>query len=260
MKIQKWIGLLLVAALAVSLFAGCAKPAQVPINSPEDLNEKRIGVQEGTTGDTYVTDNVTDAAISRFKKPTDAALDLKNAKLDAVVLDEMPAKKIVEKNPDLKILEFNLTNEDYAIAIAKGNDEKLAQINKTMQRIKEDGTYDKLIDKYMNNEDVELPEIPDYTSNGTLIMGTNAEFEPFEFRDDANNIVGFDVEIAKQIAYDMGLELKIEDMAFDSLTMALASGKVDIVIAGMTADDERRKEVDFSEPYYNASQVIIVRK
>jgi len=92
-----------------------------------------------------------------------------------------------------------------------------------------------------------------------LVMGTNAEFPPFEYKEN-NEIVGFDIEIAKIIAEELGMELKIEDMAFDGLLSALQSGKVDFVIAGMTVTEDRKKNVDFSESYFNASQVIIVKK
>lgn len=92
-----------------------------------------------------------------------------------------------------------------------------------------------------------------------LVMGTNAEFPPFEYKEN-NEIVGFDIEIAKIIAEELGMELKIEDMAFDGLLPALQSGKVDFVIAGMTVTEDRKKNVDFSESYFNASQVIIVKK
>ncbi len=93
-----------------------------------------------------------------------------------------------------------------------------------------------------------------------LVMGTNAEFPPFETLGGANGseVVGFDVEVAKAIAAKVGLPLKIEDMKFDSLLPALGSGKVDMVLAGMTINEERRQNVDFSAPYYKATQVVLV--
>ena len=97
-------------------------------------------------------------------------------------------------------------------------------------------------------------------AKGTLVMGTNAEFPPFEYRDDKGEIDGFDVAVAKEIAKEIGVELKIEDMAFDSLINALKSGKVDFVAAGMSVTPERQENVDFSDQYYTASQKIIVRK
>ena len=91
-----------------------------------------------------------------------------------------------------------------------------------------------------------------------LVMGTNAEFEPFEYRE-GTDIVGFDVDIAKAIADKMGKELKIEDMAFDSLLLALGSDKIDFVAAGLTVDDERKKQADFTQTYFKSKQVIIVK-
>lgn len=95
-------------------------------------------------------------------------------------------------------------------------------------------------------------------SDNTIIMGTNAEFEPFEYREGLE-IVGFDVEVAQKVAEKLGKELVIEDMSFDSLIMALNADKVDFVIAGMTATDERKTQVDFSDSYFNSKQMIIVK-
>ena len=99
--------------------------------------------------------------------------------------------------------------------------------------------------------------IADIQNSGKLMMSTNAEFEPFEYKD-GGEVVGIDIEISQKIADSIGVELEVTDIAFDSLISALQSGKADIVAAGMTADDERRKSVDFSDPYFNASQAIIV--
>ncbi|SFS58073.1 ABC transporter substrate-binding protein/permease [Paenibacillus sp. 453mf] len=95
-----------------------------------------------------------------------------------------------------------------------------------------------------------------------LILGTSADFPPYEFHttiDGQDQIVGFDIEIAKAIAEKMGAELVIQDMGFDSLLPALQSGRVDLVISGMTPTEERRQSIDFSDPYYKARQVVIVR-
>lgn len=96
-------------------------------------------------------------------------------------------------------------------------------------------------------------------SDNVIVMGTNAEFEPFEYRENGMDIVGFDVEIAEKVAEKLGKELVIEDMAFDSLIMALNSDKIDFIAAGMTATDERRTQVDFSESYFHSKQMIIVK-
>lgn len=95
---------------------------------------------------------------------------------------------------------------------------------------------------------------------GTLVMATNAEFPPYEYHDGSNDeIVGIDAEIAQAIADKMGCKLQIEDIAFDSIIPEVTSGKADMGMAGMTVTDERKKSVDFSDTYAEASQVIIVK-
>ena len=94
---------------------------------------------------------------------------------------------------------------------------------------------------------------------GKLIMATNAEFPPYEFRD-GDKIVGIDAEIADAIAKKLGLELQIEDMAFDSIITAVSGGKVDMGVAGMTVTKERQKNVNFSDSYATGIQAIIVKE
>lgn len=97
---------------------------------------------------------------------------------------------------------------------------------------------------------------------GKLVVGTSADYPPYEFHimdGGTDKIVGFDMDIAKEIAKDMGVELEIKDMDFKALLGALQAGKIDMVMAGMTPNDERKQSVDFSNIYYLATQSIIVR-
>ncbi|MGE7824261.1 ABC transporter substrate-binding protein/permease [Paenibacillus sp. NPDC093718] len=97
----------------------------------------------------------------------------------------------------------------------------------------------------------------------TVILGTSADYAPYEFHktiDGVDTIVGFDIDIAKEIAKDLGAELIIKDTSFDALLPELTSGRVDFVISGMNPTEERRKSIDFSEPYYAAEQSVVVRK
>lgn len=95
---------------------------------------------------------------------------------------------------------------------------------------------------------------------GTLVWGTNAAFPPFESKDGDGNVVGVDAEIAKAIADELGVKLVVEDMEFDSLPAALKSGKIDIIGAGYTENDERLQEMDFSSKYFTAKQIVVVKK
>ena len=92
-----------------------------------------------------------------------------------------------------------------------------------------------------------------------LVMATNAEFPPYEYHD-GNAIVGIDAEIAGLIAEKLGMELVIEDMEFDSIIPAVQSGKADVGVAGMTVNEDRLKNVDFTDSYAKGLQVIITKK
>ena len=96
-------------------------------------------------------------------------------------------------------------------------------------------------------------------AGGTLVMDTNAEFPPYEYYEDGD-IVGIDVEIAKAIAAKLGMELQIEDMAFDAIIPAVTSGKADFGAAGMTVTEERQRSVEFTDTYANSNQVAIVKE
>ena len=231
------------------------------ITTADDLAGKRIGVQAGTTGEIFVQENYPDAELGSYKSGMDAALDLKNGKLDAVVLDELPAQSIVAQNDDLTILDLDLATEEYAIAVKKGNTELLESINATIQRMQEDGTYEALVNAFMPAEGDDAIVIPEkvVTEGEVIKMGTNAAFKPFEYAE-GTEVVGFDISMSEQIALDMGRQLQVEDMAFDSLLSALDTGVVDFVAAGMTATEERRQSVDFSDPYYSSKQVVILKK
>lgn len=91
-----------------------------------------------------------------------------------------------------------------------------------------------------------------------IYVGTNAEFEPFEYRD-GDKIIGFDIDLINEISKIMGFQFEIVDMQFDGLLPALEAKKIDVIIAGMTATEERKQFVNFSDPYYNSKQSIVVQ-
>ncbi len=250
------MAMLLVAA---TLFAG-GKKEQVVINGQEDLTGKRIGVQAGTTGEMWVQDNVEGAKISSFKSGIDAALDLKNGALDAVVIDLEPAKAIVSKNKDLMLVDATYEPEAYAIAVKKGNADLLKVINDTIATMKADGSYETLKNAYMPADgNIVIPAKLNLTGATTIKMGTNAAFPPFEYIE-GKDFAGFDIWMAQYIAATAGCKLEIVDMAFDSLIPALQSGTIDFIVAGMSVTEERKKNVDFSDAYYESEQAIIIRK
>lgn len=266
-KMRKITALALAAACMLSMSAcGGSVPANT-VHSQADLEAggKKIGVQLGTTGDVVNAADYEDmgCTVERFNKGADAVQALKQGKIDCVIVDSQPAKVFVSKNDDLKILDDKFEKEEYAIALDKSNTDLKEKINAALAELKEEGTLD-AIKKNWTGSDEELGKTPYEspadvdTSAGTLTMATNAEFPPYESRE-GDKVVGIDADIAQAIADKLGMELKIDDMAFDSIIPAVTSGKADIGVAGLTVNEDRLKNVDFSDTYAEATQVIIVR-
>ena len=232
------------------------------IESREDLEGKKIGVQQGTTGDLSVTDEFGDENVERYNKGFEAVQALTQGKIDAVVIDDLPAQEFVKQSEGLKILDGAYSEEQYALCFAKDNQELCDQVNEVIQELKDDGTFDEIANSYIGDSAggnyYESPADVD-RSGGTLVMATNAEFPPYEYYE-GDEIIGLDADFAQAIADRLGMDLKIEDMAFDSIIPAVTSGKADFGAAGMTVTEERQQQVLFSDTYYTARQVIIVKE
>lgn len=106
-------------------------------------------------------------------------------------------------------------------------------------------------------------QVQEIKDKGVLTIGTSADYPPYEFHKDINGkdtIVGFEMMVAEQIAKDLGVKLEIKDMKFDGLLGALKSGNVDMVVAGMSPTEERKKAVNFTNTYYNGQHTILIKE
>lgn len=238
--------------------------AEGKVTGIDDLPGKTIGVQLGTTGDIYASDyEEQGSTIERFNKGNDAVQALLQGKIDCVIIDEQPAKAFVANTTGLKILEEPFAEEDYAICISKDNPDLTAKINEALAQLKEDGTLDNIIKNYIGDDTkgqspYESPADVD-RSNGTLVMATNAYFEPYEYYQ-GDKVVGIDADMAQAVCDVLGYELKIEDMEFDSIINAIQSGKADLGVAGITVTEDRQQSVDFTDSYASSKQVIIIKE
>lgn len=237
---------------------------QKQISNIEDLKGSKIGVQIGTTGDVYASNYEKDGSgtiIERYNKGVDAVQALKLGKIDCVIIDEQPAKVFVEKKENLKLLDEEFTNEQYAICIDKSNAELKERINGALAVLKENGTLSDIIENYTGDDEVKgtkpykKKEID--RPNGTLRVATNAAFPPYESYVDGV-MVGIDIDVMQAVCDELGMTLKMEDMEFDSIILAVTSGKADVGCSGMTVTEDRLKNIDFTDSYTNAKQMVIV--
>ena len=238
---------------------------QAKLKNIDNLKNQKLAAQRGTVGQ-YIAEDLLGEEnknlLTTFEKYVDAISALRQQKVRAVVMDEMPAKRFVNDVKGLVIMKQELSVENYAIGFKKGNAELLNRVNQALKDIKADGTLNKIFEKYYNGDlDKINPAEIDFNLNATggkLVVGTEAGFAPYELRV-GESYIGIDVEMCAAIAKKLNMALVIENMNFDALPMAVSTGKVDMICAGITVTDERKQNMDFSDDYVEgAKQVAVV--
>lgn len=164
-----------------------------------------------------------------------------------------------DRSVTAKVIDIDLTSEEYAFGVDKNQPELLDQVNGFIAKIQEDGTFDEICDKYFGGGEPEAVESAELdSSKDQLVVATNAAFEPFEYTK-GDQYYGIDMEIAALLAEELGQELVIQNMDFDAVCLSVGQQKCDIAMAGLTINEEREEYVTFSDPYYQASQRLVVR-
>lgn len=252
---------LIFCLFGIILATGCQKVPENTVFSLEDLSGKSIGVQLKTTGDIYASE-IEDAKVQRFNSGEDAIVALQEGVIDAVMLDEGPATFFVQKYEGLRILEEPYAEEEYGLVIKKGNQELLDKVNEALKTIQENGTLDQISKNWIydgsSKSIFENQDKKEY-ANGKLVVATNAEFPPYESVV-GEEIVGFDIDLMRAICNELDMELEVKNIAFDSIISSVDRGIADVGATGMSITEERAKQIDFSNSYTTAKQVIIVRE
>lgn len=260
---HKFIALSLMALLFISMFAGCSTVTDVKITSVADLSGKKIAVPTGSMADELVLSRVEDAEIVYFDTALACVQAVLDGRADAAAYDEPIMKNIVATTDGVELLSERITNDEYGYAVKLGNTELKNSIDELIAELKQDGTYDDMISRYLpeQGEPEAMPDIALDGQNGILRFGTASITIPFSFKNDQNEIVGFDIELARRLAQKLGMELQIVDMEFGELIAALEAGEVDMIGACITISEERATKVLFSEAYYSGgiSAVILVK-
>ncbi len=157
-----------------------------------------------------------------------------------------------------KVIEIELTNEEYAFGVDKTQPELLKKVNDFIAQIKSDGTFEDICNKYFGDgTPTKVTSAKPDDSKDQLVVATNAAFEPFEYTD-GDSYLGIDMEIAALLAEYLDMELVIQNMDFDAVCLAVGQQKCDIAMAGLTISEDREEYVTFSDSYYTASQKLIV--
>lgn len=168
------------------------------------------------------------------------------------------AAKADDENAKVRVIDIDLTSEQYAFGVNKDETDLLEKTNEFIVKIMEDGTFDEICDHYFGDGEPVMVKSAEYDeSKDQLVVATNAGFEPFEFMK-GEDYCGIDMEMAALLADYLGKELVIQNMDFDAVCLSVGQGKCDIAMAGLTITESRKDQVTFTDSYYNASQKLIV--
>ncbi len=288
---RRVFALILVAALLCTALVGCGGREKTDLHnatSLADLKGATIGAQTGTFH-LEALDQVDGITKKDFADFTDLLNALKSGAIDGYVAEEPTALEVCGKDDTLTYLPFvnnstgfTATDEETGIAVAfKTGSEMVAQVNDIIAGISTE-TRQALMAQIValsaspdtqSSDAIILASGNTDTSNGTLKIAMECAYAPFNWTQttDANGAVpiqgqdgmyanGYDVQVAKYIAAELGMALEVYSYVWDSLIPAVQSGAVDAIIAGMSPTAEREEQVDFTDCYYNSNLVVIIKK
>ena len=288
---RRVFALILVAALLCTALVGCGGREKTDLHnatSLADLKGATLGAQTGTFH-LEALDQVDGITKKDFADFTDLLNALKSGAIDGYVAEEPTALEVCGKDDTLTYLPFvnnstgfTATDEETGIAVAfKTGSEMVAQVNDIIAGISTE-TRQALMAQIValsanpdtqSSDAIVLASGNTDTSNGTLKIAMECAYAPFNWTQttDANGAVpiqgqdgmyanGYDVQVAKYIAAELGMALQVYSYVWDSLIPAVQSGAVDAIVAGMSPTAEREEQVDFTDCYYNSNLVVIIKK
>lgn len=280
-----WIraGLAAISAAALVALSACANYAQPSASAPAataikglaDLKGKVLAVQTDTTGQKYAEDHK--AEFGYEVKVFDDLPGTANAVLagtaDAAINDNGVLYDFAKQNPTTKVVTEFDTGEQYGFNVSKSNQGLLNAANEALAAAKKDGTYNSIYSKWFGTDapkdvlDNNTPTVtgdakPKLIDSKNLTVCTHLAYRPFQYLDtDNSTIIGFDVDLADVIAKKLGVTQKIVDIEFGQITSGAVfeSGKCDLGAAAITITDERNAAAPFTDPYFDATQALLVK-
>ncbi|HFI0504476.1 TPA: ABC transporter substrate-binding protein/permease [Streptococcus suis] len=246
------------------------------ISSYEDLKGKTVGVKNGTTSQTFLEENKNKYGFSIKTFDTGDLMynSLATGSVNAVMDDEAVIQYAIQQGQDLSLDIPGEPIGSFGFSVKKGSKYEylVDDFNKALAEMKEDGTYETIMNKWFGSSD--SSESTDYSSRLNLTGSVTAKatpvkssytivadssFAPFEYQDESGKYVGIDMELIKAIAEQQGFTITIQNPGFDAALNAVQAGQADAVIAGMSITDARKEIFDFSDAYYSSNILLAVK-
>ncbi|NCB80139.1 MAG: transporter substrate-binding domain-containing protein [Bacilli bacterium] len=246
------------------------------ISSYEDLKGKTVGVKNGTAAQTFLEENKNKYGFSIKTFDTGDLMynSLATGSVNAVMDDEAVIQYAIQQGQDLSLDIPGEPIGSFGFSVKKGSKYEylVDDFNKALAEMKEDGTYETIMNKWFGSSD--SSESTDYSSRLNLTGSVTAKatpvkssytivadssFAPFEYQDESGKYVGIDMELIKAIAEQQGFTITIQNPGFDAALNAVQAGQADAVIAGMSITDARKEIFDFSDAYYSSNILLAVK-
>jgi len=216
----------------------------------DDIKDKKIGVLLGSVHDKYAHAHYPNAQVMQYKSPSDLMLGVKTGKVDVGLFVHEMLLGMLRKETELGFLGETVEINPVGYGFNKNNPDLRQQFNTFLSKIKQDGTYDDMVNRWIKNGDTQIPTIENSKKNGLLVVGHISDSGlPFAAIKD-NEVTGFNIELTNRFAAFIEKEVRFDDMEFGSLIPALASGKIDLIGMTLMITEERKTKIDFSDPYY----------
>jgi polar amino acid transport system substrate-binding protein len=239
-----------IAVIVRSTPAPVAPPGKAVLKGIEDIRTKRIGVLLGSVHDGYASKRFPQATILRYQTVADLLLGLKTGKTDAIFIDRAALDEIFKKDPEIGMLADSVFPGPLAAGFNKQDPSLRNRFNEFLRQLKENGVLNDMEKRWMVQGASDMEPIPEAEGNGELKVGIVGDIGlPFTILANGRP-VGFDVELGQRFAASLGKKYVPVDMQFGSIIAALASRKIDMSTCSMMITDERKKQIDFSDPYH----------
>lgn len=228
-------------------------------NNEKRVNESTIGAMTGSTGEAFVNSTYKDATLKNFTSIADGFAALENNKLDYVITSKSTALNYIRYNPVFYLAKNNVYAAGASIALNKEKSELRDKVDNLLSEYKKSGKLDEIIGHWIKedtNEPYDFVKVKEVSDGETLSVAICANREPMCYIKD-NEYYGLDVEIIRNIAYDLGYKIKFVNMDFSALIASIQSGKTDLAISNITNTEERAKLVDFTQDYFDNPDVIV---
>ena len=260
-KIRKILSVFLLITITAGLLLGCNAENKKSFQSMEDFKQAKVGVLTGSTFDLLAREYFPEAKKLSYMNITDLILNLKQEKIDGILMDMGFFTPLMWEDESLSCIEMDMPATEYAVAFPKNEKSEplKEQINAFIRAQTENGWLAELNAKWFSSS--EPAEGPDFSQlsgkNGTLRVATTIESKPFDYLKDGH-FCGFDADFIFRFAEEYGYALEFDTMDFGALLASISAGRYDLAISGITVTEERKESVLFSDTYCSSSIVMAI--